>query len=273
MSKLKWDQTGERLFETGVSDVALYVWDKTTNQYGKGVAWNGVSAISESPEGGEDNFLYADNIKYLNLKSLEEWKGSITAYSSPKEFDACDGTLSIDDGIYFGQQDRRSFAIVFKTRIGNDTDGDKHGEQLTVVYGCSATPSSKDHNTVNDSPEAQELSWDISSLPVTVEGYNAVYSIKIKSTECSREKWNTIINTLYGTDAHDAVYEKTKDTNIVPDKDYYTRSGDEGSYVYTKVVSPSASELNLYYEMVSPATTNADPTLMMPADFLALKTA
>lgn len=270
MSKLKYDQTGERYFETGVSDLALFVWDKTQNKYGKGVAWNGVSAVSEAPEGGEDNYIHADNIKYLNLKSPEDWKGSITAYSSPKEFDACDGTLEILPGVTFGQQDRKTFAICFLSRIGNDTEGDKLGKKLTIVYGLTASPSSRDHNTVNESPEAQELSWDINSLPVVVDSYNAFSTIVIKSHECSQENWTKIINTLYGTDASAAVYKKTTDTEVVEGKDYYTRSGSEGSYIYTKVVSPSTSEIDSYYELVTPATEESDPTLMMPEDFLKL---
>ena len=270
MSKLIFDATGQRMFETGVSNLALYVWDKTQNKYGKGVAWNGVSALSESPDGGEDNYVYADDIKYLNLKSPEEWKGSITAYDCPKEFDQCDGISEIDEGIYFGQQDRKTFAIAFLSRLGNDTEGDKYGKLLTIVYGLTASPSSRDHNTVNESPEAQELSWDLNSLPLVVDGYNAFSTVKIKSTECSSEKWTQIINTLYGTDQAAAVYKKTEDTDIVPNKDYYTRTGSEGSYVYTKVTSPSQSEIDQYYELVSPATEASDPTLMMPEDFLRL---
>lgn len=274
MSKIVFDQTGQRYFETGVSDVVLYVWDSANNKYGKGVGWNGVSAISESPEGGEDNYVYADNIKYLNLKSVEEWNGSIQAYSSPKEFDACDGSITIADGISFGQQSRKTFAIAFMSRIGNDTEGDKLGKMLTIIYGCSAKPSSRDHNTVNDNPEAQELSWDLSSLPVNVgNGYNALSTIKVKSTECSAANWTTIINTLYGTDATEAVYTKTTDTSVDTSKTYYTRSGSEGSYTYTEVTSPSTSEIANYYELTTPATTDSEPTLMMPADFQALATA
>lgn len=270
MSKLKYDQTGERRYETGVSNLAVFVWDKTKGKYGIGNAWNGVTAVSEAPEGGEDNYIYADNIKYLNLKSPEEWKGSITAYDCPKAFDACDGILEIDDGIVFGQQDRSSFAICFLSRLGNDVDGDKYGQKLTIVYGLTATPTSKDHNTVNDSPEAQEFSWDINSLPVVVDGYNAFSTITVKSTECSKEKWTQIINTLYGSDAAEAVYKLTTDTSIVQGKKYYTRTGSEGAYVYTEVTSPIESELNLYYELVSPATEDKEPTLMMPDDFLRL---
>lgn len=269
--KLKFDQTGKRLYETGVSNVILFKFDKSTQKYGKGVAWNGVTAISESPEGGEDNFIYADDIKYLNLKSVEEWNGSITAYSSPKEFDSCDGTTELNDsGIKFGQQSRDTFAIVFKSRIGNDVDGDKHGYKLKVVYGLTATPSSRDHNTVNDSPEAQELSWDLSSIAVVTEGYDALSTVEINSITCPPEKMKLILNTLYGTDAVEAVYKKTTDTTVDPLKTYYTRSGSEGTYIYTPVDSPVDDDIDSYYEKVSDPTEDKDPELLMPDDFKAI---
>ena len=153
MPKLEWDKTGEREYETGVSNCALYVRD-SKGTYPKGVAWNGISSISESPSGAEANPIYADNIKYLNLISVEEYAATIEAFMYPDEFEECDGTKELTPGVTIGQQERKTFGLAYKTLLGNDTDGDAHGYKIHIIYGALASPSEKSHETVNDSPES-----------------------------------------------------------------------------------------------------------------------
>ena len=169
MAKLTWDNTGERFYETGVKNVALYVFDNTpeVKAYKEGVAWNGVTAISESPSGAEPTALYADDKKYLNLLSAEEFAASIEAYTYPDEFAECDGSASLVPGVTVGQQTRSKFALAYKTTIGNDEAGNSLGYKLHIIYNCLAAPSEKAYNTINDSPEAITFSWEISTTPVT----------------------------------------------------------------------------------------------------------
>lgn len=198
MSKLVWDKTGERFYETGVDHVALYLQEK--DEYPNGVAWNGVTAITESPSGAEATPLYADNIKYLNMVSAEELGLTIEAYQSPEEFDACDGSLSVANGVTIGQQDRKQFGLAFRTLIGNDVDNNNHGYVLHLIYGGLAAPSEKAHNTVNDSPEATTLSWEVSTTPVNVTGHKPTASIEIDSTKADKDKLAALEAILYGTD-------------------------------------------------------------------------
>lgn len=198
MSALTWDQTGERFYETGVSKGVLYVYGDSG--YGEGVAWNGLTAVTESPEGAEPNPLYADNIKYLNLMSAEDFKCSIEAYTYPDEFAACNGEVSPDgcDGVYFSQQTRKTFGFSYQTKIGNDVDGDSKGYKIHLVYGCIASPSEKAYATVNDSPEAITFSWDVSTTPVEVAGFKPMAHIEIDSTKCDADKLAAFEKTLYG---------------------------------------------------------------------------
>lgn len=198
MSKLVWDLIGDRQYETGVDKVALFVQE--AGAYPKGVAWSGVTAITESPSGAEPTPLYADNIKYLNLISAEELALSIEAYSSPEEFDACDGTASPVAGLNIGQQDRKTFGLVYRTIVGNDTEMNSHGYKLHLVYGCMAAPSEKAHNTVNDSPEATTLSWEVSTTPVNVTGYKPTSSLEINSTKVDKSKLTALEAILFGSD-------------------------------------------------------------------------
>ena len=202
MAMLVWDKTGERYYETGVDKVALYVQENGT--YPKGVAWNGVTAITESPSGAEPTPLYADNIKYLNLISAEELALSIEAYQSPEEFDVCDGTASPVDGLNIGQQDRKTFGLAYRTLIGNDTEGNNHGYALHLVYGCLAAPSEKAHNTVNDSPEATTLSWEVSTTPVAVTGFKPTSSLEINSTKVDKDKLAALEAKLFGSESEEA---------------------------------------------------------------------
>lgn len=195
MSALTWDATGERLYETGVNQGALYVMNGST--YGNGVAWNGLTAITETPSGAEQTPLYADNIKYLNLISAEEFGLTIEAYTYPDEFGECDGSATLTPGVKIGQQKRKTFGLAYKTLIGNDTEGSDYGYRLHIVYGIQAAPSEKAYATVNDSPEAVTFSWECTTTPVTVGTINSVeYKptsiITIDSTGFSPEKSNNL---------------------------------------------------------------------------------
>ena len=196
---LVWDETGKKLFETGVSNVALYPQD-TTGVYGAGVAWNGVTTISESPSGAEATTLWANNGKYLNLYSVEEYASSIEAYTYPDEFAECDGSAEIAKGVSIGQQTRKSFGLAYKTLIGSDTDGNDHGYKLHLVYGCKAAPSERSHATVNDSPEALSFSWEISTTPVSVTGHKPTASVEIDSTKVEPAKLAAFEKILFGSE-------------------------------------------------------------------------
>jgi hypothetical protein len=202
MAKLKWDVSGERLYETGISNGVLYVQDEN-GKYPKGVAWNGLTAVTESPSGAETTALYADNIKYINLLSTEEFGATIEAYQSPAEFDECDGTKSVVEGVSFGQQDRKQFGLAYKTILGNDIDKNNHGYKLHLVYGALAAPSEKAYNTVNDSPEAITLSWEISTTPVEVEGFKPTATVTIDSTKVDAKKLKKLEDILFGSESGD----------------------------------------------------------------------
>ena len=196
---LVWDETGKKLFETGVSNVALYP-QTSTGEYSAGVAWNGVTNISESPSGAEATTLWADNGKYLNLYSVEEYASSIEAYMYHDEFAECDGSAEITKGVSIGQQTRKSFGLAYKTLIGSDTDGNDHGYKLHLVYGCKAAPSERSHATVNDSPEALSFSWEISTTPVSVTGHKPTASVEIDSTKVEPAKLAAFEKILFGSD-------------------------------------------------------------------------
>ena len=201
MAALVWDKTGERRIETGVDHCALYVYDPATKTYGKGVAWNGITAISEKPEGAEATDLYADNILYLSLLSAEKLKGTIEAYTYPDEFEACDGSATLSKGIKIGQQDRVAFGLVYRTKIGDDVAGQDRGYKLHVLYGCKASPSEKGYKTVNDSPEAISFSWEISTTPVNVTGAKPTSLLTISSLDVDPGKLKSLEAKLFGADA------------------------------------------------------------------------
>lgn len=199
MSKLVWDKTSERFYETGVKNGVLYV-QGAGGTYPKGVAWNGLTAVTESPSGAEATPLYADDIKYLNLMSNEEFSATIEAYTYPEEFAACDGSASIADGVYIGQQARKTFGMCYKTVLGNDTDGNDHGYKLHIIYGALAAPSEKAYATINDSPEAITFSWEVTTTPVNVTGAKPTATIVIDSTKANATKLAALEAVLYGTD-------------------------------------------------------------------------
>ena len=209
MPKLTWDASGERLYETGVKQGVLYVMD--SNSYGNGVAWNGLTAITESPSGAESTPLYADDIKYLDLRSTEEFGATIEAYTYPDEFAACDGSASLADGVSIGQQARKMFGLCYRTTVGNDTDGTDHGYKLHLIYGATASPSEKAYETINDSPEAITFSWEITTTPVSVTGFKPTASITIDSTKADPTCLAALEEKLYGG-------ESTEPTLPLPDE-------------------------------------------------------
>ena len=198
MAKLVWDKTGDRLYETGVKNGVLYI--PTAGVYSKGVAWNGLTAVTESPSGAEATALYADDTKYLSLMSAEEFGATIEAYTYPDEFAACDGSAELADGVMIGQQKRSTFGLCYKTTIGNDTEGNDHGYKLHIIYGAQAKPSERAYATINDSPEAIIFSWEITTTPVNVTGAKPTASLVIDSTKADPSKLAALEDILYGKD-------------------------------------------------------------------------
>ena len=202
MAKLVWDKTGDRLYETGVKNGVLYI--PTAGVYSKGVAWNGLTAVTESPSGAEPTALYADDTKYLSLMSTEEFGATIEAYTYPDEFAACDGSAELADGVMIGQQKRSTFGLCYKTTIGNDTDGNDHGYKLHIIYGALAKPSERAYASINDSPEAITFSWEITTTPVNVTGAKPTASLVIDSTKADPSKLAALEDVLYGKDGEPA---------------------------------------------------------------------
>lgn len=201
--RLVWDKTGERYYETGVSQGVLYP-QNSDGTYPQGVAWNGLTGVTESPSGAEATALYADNIKYLNLISTEEFGATIEAYTYPDEFAECDGSASIATGVAIGQQPRKTFGMSYKTQLGNDVDGNAHGYKLHIIYGATASPSEKAYATINDSPEAITFSWEVTTTPVSVSGFQPTANLTIDSTKVDAGKLKKLEDILYGTDAGEA---------------------------------------------------------------------
>lgn len=198
MAKLVWDKTGDRLYETGVKNGVLYI--PTSGVYSKGVAWNGLTAVTESPSGAEATALYADDTKYLSLMSTEEFGATIEAYTYPDEFAACDGSAELAGGVMIGQQKRSTFGLCYKTTIGNDTEGNDHGYKLHIIYGALAKPSERAYASINDSPEAITFSWEITTTPVNVTGAKPTASLVIDSTKADPSKLAALEDILYGKD-------------------------------------------------------------------------
>ena len=200
MSKIVWDAIGEHTFETGVRNGVLYL-QGAEGTYNTGVAWNGLTSVSESPEGAEPTDLYADDIKYLTLMSAENFKATIEAYTYPVEFEECDGSATIAKGVVIGQQSRKPFGLCYRTSIGNDTDGNEHGYKLHIVYGCQASPSEKQYSTINDSPDAVTFSWEVSTTPVNVNGKKPTATLIIDSTKADKAKLTALEAILYGAES------------------------------------------------------------------------
>ena len=208
MARIKWDQTGERLYETGVDRGVLYPFDSSTKEYSDGVAWNGLTAVTSAPSGAEATPLYADNIKYLNLVSAEEYGGTIEAYTYPEEFATVDGSV-VQNGAVIGQQPRQTFGFVWRTRVGNDTEGADHGYKIHIVWGALAAPSEKAYATINDTPEAITFSWTFTTTPVAFEDeansdLKPTSYISVDSTQVTEAAMTAIENLLYGDDTNPA---------------------------------------------------------------------
>ena len=243
MSKLEWDKTGDRYYELGVKNGVLYP-QESGGTYPKGVAWNGLTSVSESPEGAEATALYADDIKYLSLLSNEEFKASMEAYTYPDEFAECDGSAEIAKGVSIGQQKRKTFGLAYKTTVGNDVQGNDYGYKLHLIYGALAAPSEKAYSSINDSPEAITFSWEVTTTPVNVTGFKPTASITIDSTKVDAAKLAALEEILYGKDNTLLKTEPSDwSTNY---KNYFTKS--EGKFVaVTGDVSPEWTE-NTYYD-------------------------
>lgn len=199
MSKLVWDQAGERLYETGVKKGVLYP-QAEGGLYPLGVAWNGLISVSESPSGAEPSALYADDIKYLNLYSTEEFGATVECYTYPDEFAACDGSAELTKGVTIGQQPRKAFGLCYRTSVGNDVVGNDYGYKLHIIYNAMASPSEKAYSTVNDSPEAITFSYELTTTPVNVEGFKPTASVVVDSTKVDAEKLKALEDILYGTE-------------------------------------------------------------------------
>lgn len=205
MSKLIWDNTGERYYETGVKKGVLYPLDTTdaSNPYPLGVVWNGLSSVQESPSGADANAIYADDIKYLELRGAEEFGATIEAYTYPDEFAVCDGSAEVAEGVMIGQQVRKRFGFCYRTILGNDTETDSYGYKLHLIYNAMASPSERQYQTVNDSPEAITFSWEVTTTPVAVDGYKPTASLTIDSTKADPTKLAELEDALYGTENSD----------------------------------------------------------------------
>lgn len=203
MAKLVWDATGERKYETGVRNGVLYVMDES-GTYPKGVAWNGLTAVTESPSGAEATALYADDVKYLNLISAEEFGATIEAYTYPDEFAQCNGEASLVNGVTIGQQPRKTFGMAYRTVLGNDVENESYGYKLHLIYGAVASPSEKAYATINDSPEAITFSWELKTTPVVVNGFKPTASLTIDSTKANAEKLAALEDILFGSESGEA---------------------------------------------------------------------
>jgi len=202
MSRIIWDETGKRYFETGVEKGVLY--PQKDGEYPKGVAWNGLTKITEKSSGAEATALYADNIKYLSLRSNEEFGATVEAYMYPDEFAECDGSVEVVAGVAIGQQGRKPFGLAYRTLIGNDTEGTDHGYKLNLVYGATASPTEKDNETINDNPNAATMSWEVETTPVAVKDHKPTAHITINSTKVDKTKLEALENILYGADGAEA---------------------------------------------------------------------
>lgn len=203
MARLIWDEVGQRFFETGVKNGVLYVQDND-GSYKNGVVWNGLTAVTESPSGAEETPLYADDVKYLTLRSAEEFGATVEAYTYPVEFEQCDGSAAIAEGVTIGQQARRAFGLCYRTSVGNDIQGQNFSYKLHLIYGCTVAPSEKSYSTINDNPEAITFSWELSTVPVPVDGFSPTASLVIDASKVDPAKMDELENALFGDTENEA---------------------------------------------------------------------
>lgn len=257
MPRIEWDKVSERLYETGVNHAVLYPFNTQSKAYDNGVAWNGITAITETPSGAEATALYADNIKYLNLISTETFGATVQAYTYPDEFAVLDGTASLANGVNIGQQKRGTFGLSYRTEVGNDTENNDYGYKLHIIYGGVATPSEKAYNTINESPEAITFSWTVNTTPVEVTGFKPTATLTVDSTKVDATKLAALENVLYGTSgtiSYDAV---TSPTGNPSENGYYERSGSVGAYVYTLSTDTEVDGTKTYYTKTETGGTTA----------------
>lgn len=203
MARLIWDEVGQRFFETGVKNGVLYVQDND-GAYKNGVVWNGLTAVTESPSGAEETPLYADDVKYLTLRSAEQFGATIEAYTYPEEFEQCDGSAQIAAGVTIGQQARRAFGLCYRTAVGNDIQGQEFSYKLHLLYGCTVAPSEKAYSTINDNPEAITFSWELSTVPVPVDGFKPTASLVIDASKVDEGKMQLLEDALFGDESNEA---------------------------------------------------------------------
>lgn len=262
MSKIVWDATGEHFYETGVRNGVLYVMSTaqgTSGTYPEGVAWNGLTSVSESPDGAEANDFWADDMKYLSIRGAEDFKGSINAYTYPEEFAQCNGEASIATGVIASQQFRKTFGLCYRTTVGNDVAGNDYGYKLHIIYGATVSPSEREYQTINDSPEPIEFSWDFETVPVTVEGHRPTALLTIDSSTVGAPGMEALEAVLYGVDAPAFSTSSTYDVG-----DYVTYE----TKVYvckTKISTAGAWDSTKWTEIENPG-----PRLPLPAEVITL---
>lgn len=264
MGKLVWDQTSEHLYETGNDHAVVYPYNSQSKAYDSGVAWNGITGITESPSGADETALYADNIKYLSLRAAEEFGMTVTAYTYPDEFAKLDGSAFAEDlpGVRIYQQARKAFGMSYRSIIGNDTESNDYGYKLHLVYGLTASPSERGYSTVNDSPEAIEFSWEMTGVPVAITGYKNSCLITIDSTafntEDKKAKLKALEDVLYGTDGEVTYTAATPvGTENPSEEGWYERSGSAEPYTYTLTADTTVDAQKTYYVKSEGAGTTA----------------
>lgn len=270
MARLLWDQVGEKTYETGTKQGVLYL-QASNGTYTNGVAWNGLTSVSESPDGGDANDIYADDIKYLVLRGVENFGGTIEAYTYPPEFEECDGSATLLAGVNIGQQPRKTFGFSYVSTIGNDTELDSHGYKIHLIYGASASPSERSYETINDSPEPIHFSWEFTTVPVAVTGHKATSLLTIDSTkfttEAQKAKLKTFEDILYGTNGT-TTYVDFYGDEFEDSVTYYERTGSEGSYEYIVTTDDTKSASKTYYTLEEVGGTN--PRLPLPDEVVKL---
>lgn len=272
--KITWDETGERFYETGVDHGVLYVYNTIggTTAPGVGVPWNGLSSISDSPDGAEATDIYADNIKYISLRSAENIKGTIEAYTYPDEFEECDGSRSPIPGLQIKQQARKTFGFSYRTKIGNDTDGDDKGYKLHIVYGATVSPSEKQYSTVNDSPEAITFSWEFDTIPVAIPGYRPSAELIVDSINVDAGALAALEAILYGIDTENvAAFDADKTYNVgdIVSKTETVSEAEVTKYYYckTKIATAGAWDATKWIELDA-----GGPRLPMPSEIITILT-
>lgn len=278
MAALTWDEIGDHLYETGVRKGVLYLLDEDDNDYPEGVAWNGLTAVTESPSGAEATAIYADDIKYLNLYSSEEFGATIEAYTYPDEFALCDGSSNLATGAAIGQQARKSFGLCYRTAVGNDVMGDDYGYKIHILYGCKASPSEKSYQTINDSPEAITFSWELTTTPVSVDGFKPTANVIVDSTKFKDASSTSADAALKAALAVFEAYLYGANSTAFNSSNSYVL-GDtctNSSKYYVCTTAPGATDTpsiaNNFTEICGTSSWDGKPRLPLPAEVVTLLT-